>query len=71
MFRHLRMFLLIGSSATWIAPFLHSQAAAINGEILGSITDASGAAVAGAVVQIVNQGTGFEQATRARSISAP
>jgi len=58
------MFLLIGSSATWIAPFLHSQAAAINGEILGSITDASGAAVAGAVVQIVNQGTGFEQATR-------
>src|SRR5215831_4897422 len=64
MFRHLGMFVLIGSAATWIAPFVHGQAAAINGEILGSITDASGAAVAGAAVQIVNQGTGFKQATR-------
>src|SRR5215831_6829703 len=64
MFRHLGMFVLIGSAATWIAPFVHGQAAAINGEILGSITDASGAAVAGAAVQILNQGTGFKQATR-------
>src|SRR5690348_17284252 len=64
MFRNLRIFVLLGSAATWIAPVAHCQAAAINGEISGSVTDASDAPVAGAIIQIVNQGTGFKQSTR-------
>jgi hypothetical protein len=39
------------------------QAAAINGQILGTVTDASGAAIAGAKVSAVNTGTGFTLAT--------
>ena len=38
------------------------QASAINGEITGTVTDASGAAVVGANVQITNVDTGFKQA---------
>jgi hypothetical protein len=37
------------------------QASAINGEIAGTVTDASGAAVVGANVQITNVDTGFKQ----------
>jgi hypothetical protein len=37
------------------------QASAINGEITGTVTDPSGAAVAGAAVQITNTDTGFKQ----------
>src|SRR5690242_6058240 len=64
MFQNMRVFVLVGSAATWIAPHVHGQAAAINGEISGSVTDSSGAAVVGAMVQIVNEGTGFKQSTR-------
>ncbi len=39
------------------------QASAINGEISGTVTDASGATVAGATVQILNSDTGFKQAS--------
>ena len=41
------------------------QASAINGEITGTVTDASGAAVVGANVQITNVDTGFKQAGKA------
>ena len=40
------------------------QAAAINGEITGTVTDPSGAAVSGATVQIGNTDTGFKQSTK-------
>lgn len=39
--------------------YSYAQSAAINGQIEGTITDQSGAAVAGAKVEIVNRGTGF------------
>jgi hypothetical protein len=38
-----------------------AQASAMNGEITGTVTDPSGAAVAGANVQIANAETGFKQ----------
>jgi hypothetical protein len=40
------------------------QASGINGEINGTVTDASGAAVAGATVQVTNPDTGFKQSVR-------
>src|SRR5438045_546072 len=50
---------------TWLGLALTAnvfgQASAINGEIIGTVTDASGAAVAGATVQITNTETGFKQ----------
>src|SRR5215831_18842560 len=45
----------------------HGQAAAINGEIVGAVTDPSGADVTNAVVQVVNTATGFTQGTRTDS----
>jgi hypothetical protein len=41
----------------------YGQASAINGEITGTVTDPSGAAIAGANVQITNPATGFKQST--------
>jgi hypothetical protein len=64
MFRTLRTLLLAGAAAACLTQLLHGQTAAINGELSGTVTDASGAAIAQAVVQIVNPGTGFKQATR-------
>jgi hypothetical protein len=40
------------------------QASAINGEITGTVTDPSGAAVSGATVQVSNADTGFKQAAK-------
>src|ERR1035441_5968456 len=40
------------------------QASAINGEITGTVTDPSGAAIAGATVEISNTDTGFKQSTK-------
>ena len=40
------------------------QASAINGEITGTVTDPSGAAISGATVQIGNTDTGFKQSTK-------
>ena len=40
------------------------QASAINGEITGTVTDPSGAAISGATVQIANTDTGFKQSTK-------
>src|ERR1035441_3532020 len=40
------------------------QASAINGEITGTVTDPSGAAIAGATVEISNTDTGFKQSAK-------
>jgi len=42
----------------------YGQSSAINGEITGTVTDPSGAAVAGATVQATNTGTGFKETTK-------
>ena len=47
--------LLLGSAACF------GQAAAINGQILGTVTDPSGAAVAAATVRVTNVETGFTE----------
>jgi hypothetical protein len=43
-----------------MAPSVFGQTSAINGEITGTVTDPSGAAIANAAVQISNSGTGFK-----------
>ena len=43
---------------------MFGQASAINGEITGTVTDPSGAAISGATVQIANTDTGFKQSTK-------
>ncbi|MEO8127510.1 MAG: carboxypeptidase regulatory-like domain-containing protein [Bryobacteraceae bacterium] len=57
--------------ATVLAAALSSaafgQASAINGQILGTITDASGAAVGGAKVTALNVNTGFQQSADTES----
>jgi hypothetical protein len=40
------------------------QASAANGEITGTVTDSSGAAISGATVQVLNADTGFKQSTK-------
>src|SRR5579864_3645299 len=60
-FRRL-VFLALAAGAA--VPLCYGQASAINGEVTGTVTDPSGAAVAGATVQIANTGTGFKQSTK-------
>jgi hypothetical protein len=64
MLRTILRLAVVVSAASCFPLLAYWQAAAINGEITGSITDASGRAVPGATVQIVNPATGFEQAVR-------
>lgn len=45
-------------------PRCFGQAAAMNGELIGTVTDPSGAAVAGATVQITHAATGFKQSVK-------
>src|SRR5437899_11410871 len=40
------------------------QASAINGELTGTVTDPSGAAIAGAAVEATNTGTGFKKSVK-------
>src|SRR5260370_26704683 len=47
-----------------LAANVFGQAAAINGEITGTVTDPSGAAISGATVQVTNTDTGFKQSTK-------
>ena len=49
---------------TALPPRGFGQAAAINGEINGTVTDPTGAAVAGASVQVSNVETGFKQSAK-------
>ena len=59
----MRLLALVACAAT-IQPVAHGQSAAINGEITGTATDPSGAAIAGAVIQISNAATGFKRETK-------
>src|SRR6266571_3186764 len=56
-FKSLTLILFLGARC-------FGQASAINGEINGTITDPSGAAVAGAAVLATNAETGFKQSTK-------
>src|SRR5205809_6315208 len=47
-----------------LLPRCFGQASAMNGEINGIVTDPSGAAVAGATVQVSNLQTGFRQSAK-------
>src|SRR5258708_12759676 len=47
-----------------VAPGAFPQAAAINGQIEGTVTDATGAVVPGATVGIANTDTGFKREVR-------
>ena len=64
MLRKLRVLAIVAAAASSLPQLAYGQAAAVNGEISGSVTDTTGAAISGAMVQIVNPGTGFKQATR-------
>src|ERR687884_922568 len=58
------MKMLLGVSALVLFPvagILFGQAAAINGQIAGTVTDASGAPIDDAKVTATNTGTGFTQ----------
>src|SRR5689334_694108 len=50
--------------AAVLAANAFGQAAAINGEITGTVTDPSGAAVAGATVNVTNTDTGYKLTTK-------
>jgi hypothetical protein len=53
------------AAAALLATAVYGQTSAINGAILGTITDASGAPVSGATVTATNTQTGYRQsATR-------
>src|SRR3954454_22449059 len=60
----LRLLALVPGAAATIQPLAHGQSAAINGEITGTVTDPSGAAIAGAVIQISNLAKGFKRETK-------
>jgi len=62
--KSLRRLMLLAVSITAAIPLCYGQASAINGEITGTVTDPSGAAIAGATVQVTNQGTGFKQTAK-------
>jgi hypothetical protein len=60
--------LAIGASIlSVVIPAANGQAAAINGEITGVVTDAAGGAVANAALQVVNTATEFMQFSRTES----
>src|ERR1022692_1741387 len=64
MFRRLRTMVTLAGVAAALPQFVWGQAAAINGEITGAVTDASGKGVARAIVQIINPATGLKQTVR-------
>src|SRR5207244_4209951 len=60
-FRSLPQLFCLGAA---LLPRCFGQASAMNGEINGIVTDPSGAAVAGAAVQVSNRETGFRQSSK-------
>ena len=66
--RRMRLLALVAGAAATIQPLAHGQSAAINGEITGTVTDPSGAAIAGAVIQISNPATGFKREIKASRV---
>ena len=61
MLRGIRAVIIVATLTSFLPRPAHGQAAAINGEINGAVTDVSGAAVARAVIEIVSLETGFKQ----------
>ena len=59
--------LLAAVLATALSAAAFGQASSINGQIVGTITDASGAPVSGAKVTAINVNTGFQQSTDTES----
>ena len=53
----MRLLALVAVTAATIQPPATARSAAINGEITGTVTDPSGAAIPGAVIQISNPAT--------------
>ena len=47
--------------ASLTTPYAFGQAAAMNGQIIGTVTDPAGASVPKANVKVLNKGTGFAQ----------
>src|SRR5258705_347710 len=64
MLENMRLLVFAAGAAAMLQSIVHSQSAAINGEINGPVTDPSGAAVSDAVVKISNPATGFERETK-------
>ncbi|MBZ5727149.1 MAG: TonB-dependent receptor [Acidobacteriia bacterium] len=62
--RVVRTFVLFLSLGVALLPRCYGQAAAVNGEITGTVSDATGAAVSGATVEITNTATGFKQSVK-------
>ena len=64
MFHNVHRFILLLAVALAILSNCFGQASAINGEITGTVTDASGAALPNATVEAVNLQTGFKQTVK-------
>jgi hypothetical protein len=62
--RTFQLLVFLSITAILTMPRCFGQASAINGEITGTVTDPSGAAIAGATVQVTNTSTGFKQSTK-------
>lgn len=58
---------LLFSLALLTGPSLFGQAAAMNGQITGTVTDPSGAPMANAKIRALNTGTGYEQKSETTS----
>src|SRR5712692_7378145 len=60
----MRNILKLSAVTLFLAAAAFGQASAINGEITGTVTDPSGAAIAGAGVQATNTTTGLKQSAK-------
>src|SRR6266478_9441235 len=60
----MRNTLKLSAIALLWAASVFGQASAINGEIAGTVTDPSGAAITGATVQVTNTQTGLKQSAK-------
>src|ERR1019366_7151997 len=64
MFNNWKPIALLVGLALALSANVFGQASAINGEITGTVTDPSGAAISNALVQTGNTDTGFKLSTR-------
>src|SRR4051794_13807548 len=60
----MRNVLKLSAVALVLAASVFGQASAINGEISGTVSDPSGAAIAGATVEATNTGTGLKRSVK-------
>src|ERR1035438_3829472 len=64
MYTNWKLLALLAGLALAMSANVFGQASAINGEINGTVTDPSGAAISNATVQIGNTDTGFKLSTK-------